>query len=113
MNDDEHAKSEVVIERFAGGSARWRKYSVLLDGQHVGYIRHEERVQFPLPPGRHEVQVRLDFLWRASLPINIRSGETIVLETGDTAVGWRFFCFFIYLFRPSAYLSLARKTTAT
>jgi hypothetical protein len=59
---------------------RLRAYDVLVDDERVGRLKHGEEASFEVEPGRHKVQLRID--WASSEPrvIDLRAGEVAELE---------------------------------
>lgn len=56
-----------------------RRYRVQVDDQEVGRLRHGERCEVQLAPGRHEVQVRIDWTGSPVRMIDVRDGDVIRL----------------------------------
>ena len=86
MSTDGHAqRGRLIIER---ERLAWmdtlRSYRVLVDGEMVGRLRNGETREYPLRPGRHTVQVRID--WTGSEPevVNALEGHPVHLM-----VRWR------------------------
>lgn len=61
-------------------SDRLRAYNVLIDDESVGRLKHADEASFEVEPGRHKVQLRID--WASSEPrmIYLRAGEVAELE---------------------------------
>jgi hypothetical protein len=52
---------------------RLRSYKVKFDGEGVGHIQHDEEKTFEVEPGRHEVQLAID--WGRSQPVHLELAE--------------------------------------
>ena len=54
-------------------SDRARSYKLLVDGEEQGELRHGEAKAFDVAPGRHTVQMKID--WATSVPIDVEMPE--------------------------------------
>jgi hypothetical protein len=90
--------AEIVLKRPGGyKSDRLRAYQVYIDGQKMGQIKPDETQAFDVPPGHHELRLKID--WGASETLPVRLGEDDVAkfvcgprvkETDDTLLdGYR------------------------
>lgn len=71
-------RSQVEISRERRRLIDWgRSFDVLIDGRPAGSIAPGETATFSLSPGRHEIQLKLD--WGRSQPV------AIDLDPGQTA----------------------------
>lgn len=63
---------------------RWtdqkRAYTVLIDGEEQGRIRHGEDLRLNLLPGRHRVKLRIDWGRSKPLDLEIEPGGQVFLE---------------------------------
>ena len=50
---------------------RIRAYKVFVDGEFVGKLGNDSSAQFPVEPGEHEIQLRID--WARSRCIRVRA----------------------------------------
>lgn len=57
-----------------------RTYKVVIDGSTVGEIRRGETKTFDVPPGRHEIQLQIDWASSRRLDLNLSSGDVASLE---------------------------------
>ncbi|NUS17838.1 MAG: hypothetical protein HOY69_41665 [Streptomyces sp.] len=68
----------VVLSRAHGGYRdALRSYAVLIDDTHVGSIRRGQTLRFQVPPGAHQLQLKI--AWCTSQPLNA------LVEEGQTA----------------------------
>lgn len=66
--------SEIVLKRPTGyKSDRLRAYQVYIDGQKMGQIKPDETEIFDVPPGRHELRLKID--WGSSETLQVDLGE--------------------------------------
>ena len=79
-----------------------RKYKVIIDGAVVGDIGSGEIAHYPISPGLHEVQVKIDWCTSKPLRINKSSEENILLECGATYNDYR--CIYKWMVNPSEYV---------
>jgi hypothetical protein len=57
-----------------------RTYKVVIDGDTVGEIRRGETKTFDVPPGRHAIQLEIDWASSRKLDLNLSSGDVASLE---------------------------------
>ena len=82
-----------------------------LDGQFVGRIGNGSTLEVPVSPGHHEVLARTMFMYSSRvLPIEVRVGESLDVEVGSNASGWRVVVSAVFLFARSDYLYLRFKS---
>lgn len=64
-----------------------RSYLVMLDGRRVAKVRRGGTVEVPVPPGRHEIHLKIDWCRSPSIEFDAHSGEVINLfaESGGSA----------------------------
>ena len=77
------------ITRTSQYANKLRAYSIFLDGARVGKIKDGETVTYPLSPGSHTVQARIDWCRTKPVEITVKPGQDIPLEVGCYAGGWR------------------------
>jgi hypothetical protein len=73
----------VEMTRAGSLSNRLRAFAVMIDGRKVDKLKVGETKRFALPSGAHEIRVGLDFYKSNPLGVDLRPGETLVLECGD------------------------------
>src|SRR5581483_828499 len=57
-----------------GAWADWlRSYKVVIDGQTLGTISNGKTVEFDVPDGQHELQLKID--WCSSRPLQFNAGS--------------------------------------
>ena len=61
---------------------RARNYQLLVDGKRIAEIGHGASVRIPLSPGRHTVQMKIDWCYSALLELDFAAGRLEVLECG-------------------------------
>lgn len=67
--------SEIELRRPTGYKTdRLRAYQVYIDGQKVGQIKAGETEVFKIPPGRHELRLKID--WGASERLRVELGDS-------------------------------------
>jgi hypothetical protein len=52
-----------------------RRYFVLIDGTKVGALREGETATFDVPPGSHEVRIKIDWVGSRSAAVRLAEGE--------------------------------------
>ncbi len=100
---------KIILKRTADNFGRWRKYRVFVDGLKVGTISYGENRHFSVKPGRHRVQVSIDW-WRSNLvSIEVEGNSAFHLECGSNWKGWRLTLSLLiplFLFWPNGWLWL-------
>jgi hypothetical protein len=67
-----------------------RTYKVVIDGDTVGEIRRGETKTFAVAPGRHEIQLEIDWASSRRLDLNLSSGDvaTLTCSARPPNSGW-------------------------
>ena len=66
--------SKIILTRRGGGWIdRFRRYTVLIDGEEAGSIARGQRKSFVVAPGSHHLMLKID--WAHSEPLRVRLGE--------------------------------------
>lgn len=99
---------EIVLHRSKSYRDRLRKYNVLVDGEQIGHISAGEVKTFPLPPGDHTVELRIDWKGSPVLNVSITPGEKLHFACGGKGASSAL----LDLFKKSdAWIPLASATT--
>ncbi|MYN00971.1 hypothetical protein GTP41_02560 [Pseudoduganella sp. DS3] len=79
-------ETELIIQRSAAlWQDRARKYQVLLDGKFVADIGHGQEVRIALQPGRHSVQMKIDWCTSPALQFDCAAGQAAAFMCGPNA----------------------------
>lgn len=71
----------ITLSRTASGwRDRLRRYQVIIDGELVAWIKRGERLDLPVTPGRHMVQLRISWASSPRLGLEVPAGEIVALE---------------------------------
>lgn len=99
----------IKIKRDSGYADVVRGYKVMLDGKAVARVYDGQTISVDVPPGKHQLYIKLD-LWRSNiLEFEAGSGE-ILFECGNHLRGWRVFLSLFYgAFCPRSYIWLRRS----
>ncbi|MCK4911596.1 MAG: hypothetical protein KAR83_08125 [Thermodesulfovibrionales bacterium] len=83
-----------------------RAYKIILDGNVIGEIKNGQEIEFDLPPGKHEISLKID--WCGSNCIEFECDvDTVEFECGSNLQGWRMLLVFIYIiFHRNKYIWL-------
>ena len=74
--DGDGGSATVVISRKSGGwRDRARSYVVLIDDQQAAKIKHGQRIEVPVPPGRHELHLKISWCSSRSFTFEAQPGE--------------------------------------
>jgi hypothetical protein len=73
----------VTAIRVTRPATRWRdllrRYRILIDGREVGRLRRDATQQYPVLPGSHTVQARIDWTGSPELPVTVEEGQVLDL----------------------------------
>lgn len=64
---------------------RARKYNVLLDGKEVTRVSNGSEVEFEVEPGKHTVQMQIDWCSSQKFEVDATAAEPLILECGPNA----------------------------
>jgi hypothetical protein len=104
----EHQDGNLVVRRADRYADQLGQYRVIVDGREIGRVANGESTSFQVDPGKHTIQLRIQ--WCASPPLEFEStpGATVVVECSapdaDLFVLWR------TLFRRKRYISVSLAT---
>jgi|SRR5471032_2028994 len=76
----------IVRRKKAIWQDRGRKYIVLLDGAEIARVSNGSEVAFDVVPGKHTVQLQIDWCYSQSFEVNVCLVEPVILECGPNAV---------------------------
>lgn len=74
--------SVILLQRSDAWTYRVRKFKVLIDGQVAGTIASGVCERYTVTPGKHRVQVKIDWYSSEVLELNLSAGEETRLECG-------------------------------
>jgi len=81
--------AEIRLKRIDGVRAdHYRAYRVFIDNQRVGQIRVGQEKSFEVPPGEHELQLRIDWTTSEKLGMDLSDGERADFVCGPGATPW-------------------------
>jgi len=75
----------IVRRRAAWWQDRMRDYLILVDGSEAGRIGNGGEVRVPVAPGRHRVQLKIDWCTSPALDVEVPDGVAQVLDCGPNA----------------------------
>jgi len=102
----------LTIQRDQGYADMARKYRVLLDGEEIGRIAHDEVLRREISDGPHVLQAKIDWCGSRPLKINAQSGDSVV-TIRSALRGWRILLGFYYvLINRFGYLRLELQNEA-
>jgi len=64
---------------------RVRDYTVLLDEKEVAKVSNGSEVEFVVEPGKHTIQMQIDWCSSPKLEVDVPPGEPLILECGPNA----------------------------
>ncbi len=105
-----------VHRRDLGVSDQFRAYTLVLNGNIAGTIRNKQRIELEIPPGKHQLFLKID--WCRSNTIEFETdGEATEFECGSyhRTMGSLFTLMTVVyvLTHPKQYIWLKRKNPAS
>jgi hypothetical protein len=100
----EHQDGGLVVRRADRYADQLGQYRVIVDGRDIGRVANGQTTSFKVDPGKHTIQLRIQ--WCASQPLEFEStpGAAVVVECSapdaDVFALWR------TLFRRKRYISV-------
>ena len=77
--------STITLSRAPGGwRDRLRRYQVMIDGEQVASIKHGERIDLPVTPGKHTVFLQISWARSPRLEVELAPGQVVTLECAPT-----------------------------
>jgi hypothetical protein len=76
--------AQLKLSRIAAGRDRLRKYRILVDGKSVGKIADDSDWSTDLDPGRHTLQLKIDWKCSPRLEVEVARDAVTRLECGPT-----------------------------
>jgi hypothetical protein len=74
------AQGTIQLERSTAYTDKLRAYKVTVDGTEVGTIKQGTTESFPVAPGSHDVQLKLDWAYSPILTVDVPPGGTVRLQ---------------------------------
>lgn len=87
-------KSKIILRRKAEWLNRLRGYRVFIDGKEINRIKSGSSEEYPVEPGVHKIQCKLDWCSSREFDVEIKQGETSYLLVQS---GMKFFWIFYIL----------------
>ena len=104
-------QTQITVQRMTSYADRLRAYKVKIDGVVVGSVRAGDSATIPVSPGRHSLQLRIDWAGSERIDFAVKAGEQIFFECGSNLAGWRVLMTLFYLILlPRKWLWLRTKT---
>lgn len=101
--------AELIVKRRAAWyQDRMRDYIVLVDGSERGRVGNDAEVRVHVEPGRHRVQLKIDWCSSPAIDVDVPEGGAQVLDCGPNATPLT--AFFYVIFRTGHYLALQPGT---
>lgn len=78
--------TKIIVRRTkAVWQDRARKYTVLLDGKEVAQVSNGSEAVFDVEPGKHTVQMQIDWCQSRKFEVDASIAEPLILECGPNA----------------------------
>jgi hypothetical protein len=90
-------ETSISLTRDAWRGDRIRDFLVILDGQEIGRIADGGSKTFIVPPGEHELRLKIDWCGSKTLKISLRAGERVALRCGSSLRGFRLLLALFYI----------------
>lgn len=65
-----------------------RDYEIVLDGRRVSTVSNGAEASLAVAPGRHSVQMKIDWCTSPAFEVNVEAGATVLLECGPNISFW-------------------------
>lgn len=99
------------IKRDSGYADRLRAYSVILDGIQAGKIGNGEIKEFPIPPGQHELRLKVDWCGSNAIQFAASNNDTLSFSARSNLRGMKLLAAVWYVFvAPKSWIVLERET---
>ncbi|MFS2027542.1 hypothetical protein [Massilia sp. CT11-137] len=97
--------AELIVRRRAGVLQDMaRDYIVLVDGNERGRVADGQEIRLHVEPGRHRVQLKIDWCGSPAVDVDVAEGSAQVLDCGPNAT--LLTLLFYVFFRAGHYLAL-------
>jgi Protein of unknown function (DUF2846) len=73
-------QATININRIGEWMNRARAFKVFIDGQQVGTISNGTQASFPVAPGTHKVECKVDWCSSREFEVKAAAGETVYLQ---------------------------------
>ena len=94
----------IVRRRAAWWQDRMRDYIILVDGSERGRVGNDAEVRVHVEPGRHRVQLKIDWCGSPAVDVAVAERSAQVLDCGPNATPLT--ALFYVIFRAGHYLTL-------
>jgi hypothetical protein len=88
--------SQISIRREKQFADRFRKYGILLDGELVDFLRRGEEKEIPVSPGKHIIQLQIDWARSNSIKFTISDNKMLKFVCRSNCSGLRLFAALLY-----------------
>jgi hypothetical protein len=83
MTSNANDETGIVVQRVHSWQNRFRKFSILVDGNRVGTVADSDRTYVPVSPGHHTLQVVLSERYKTGiLDAELHTGEQLKAKCG-------------------------------
>lgn len=87
----------VSLRRGTAYADQLRVYLVLVDGARAGKIGDSGTLTISVPPGRHTIQLKIDWCSSEAIDFEVREGDVVKFQCGPILTGWRLLLGFVYI----------------
>ena len=106
-------ETSISLTRDSGYADRVRDYVVILDGREIGRIADGENKTFAVPPGEHELRLKIDWCGSNTAKFKLNAGEQVAFDCGSSLRGPKLFLSLFYaIVARDRYLWLAQQSVA-
>lgn len=86
--------NKIIISRKSEWRNRARNFHVWIDGREVGTIANGSSEEYPIEPGIHTLQCKIDWCSSPELELTLKAGETRFVQVGS---GMKYYSMFTVL----------------
>jgi len=90
--------AEILFRRGSGWRDRFRAYYIFIDGELVGNIKASSDFRVNVTPGRHQIELRIDWCSSPPLDLSVEDGSNTVVTCGPNSK-WLFELIYISFLR--------------
>ena len=89
--------SKINLKRDGQYADSLRKYKIFLDGKEIATISRSEEKEFQINPGKHKIQLKLDWVQSNEIEFEIKRNENLTLVCGSNLKGLKIFLGLLYI----------------
>ena len=97
---------KIIISRTSQRVNSLRYYDIYVDEQKFNIISDGEKKALDIPPGNHQIYLKIDWCKSKKLNVTLTEGQELNLKCGSEIIGIKLLFVFFYLFIPNKWVYL-------